>query len=169
MAKNFDLLSVNIEMKNVSDVVILGNRSDKLPYKGIFIDSVREMRWTLAHIDQVKAAGIDTLMIDFQLDAYKENGSLYIPGEETYLFYLNAFHQSGFRIWLALATTSYDFPYMWWSDEEHIGIAPLENQEEFLDMIEPIIYNWAEISETYNVDTFIPGDEVNAFIMDKNY
>lgn len=167
--KGFDALSEKVEMKKVSDVVIKGKRSNNIPYRGIFIDSVRELRWSLAHIDRIKAAGIDTFMIDLQLDVYKENGSLYLPGEETYLFYINALHESGFRTWISLATTSYDFPYMWWSNEKRIGIKHLENQEDLLYMLEPEIYKWAEISEKYNVDVFIPGDEVNCFIMDRSY
>jgi len=150
-----------VDRRDMADVVIEGRRESDTLYRGMDLYDLRDMRWALAHIDRVKSAGIDTMLFVVSYEA-DPAGNLYIPGEAVYLFYLNAFHRSGFRIWLALGHCSYDFPYR---HDSHRRIPP-ENQGDLLDMFEPHILRWAGIAERYNVDTFIPSEEANTTLVE---
>jgi hypothetical protein len=102
---NLASLETLITKKEVNDVVIKGQKSDS-PYRSLYLFDANDMRWALANIDKVKSAGIDTLMIQasFYTD---ENQNPVVFGENVYLFYINAFQKSGFRIWLLLGPQQY--------------------------------------------------------------
>jgi len=136
------------------------------PYQGIYLNNIYDMRWTLANIDKVKQVGFNTILLEAQYLA-KENGDIYVPGEEVYLFYINAFHQSGFRIWLTLGHTAYEFPYRFNSGGYvHSQYPELKNQKYLLPKFEPHILEWAEIAEKFQVDGFIPSEEINTILLD---
>ena len=165
-SKNIVELRSTLEAKDISDIAVKGKRSQDTPYKGIYLNDVRDMRWALASIGKIKSAGVDTLLFEIHYGVDEDNlRELYIPGEEVYLFYLSAFQKSGFRIWLTLGYTGYDFPYAYFSKNDRTGIPPLENQNEILGMFEPHILRWAEIAEKYNIDTFIPSEEANTALL----
>lgn len=165
-SENIVGLRSTLETKDISDIAVKGKRSQDASYKGIYLNDIRDMRWALAHIDKIKSTGVDTLLFEIHYGVDEDNlKELYIPGEEVYLFYLNAFQKSGFRIWLTLGHTGYDFPYAYFSKNDRIGIPPLENQNEILEMFEFHILRWAEIAEKYNVDTFIPSEEANTALL----
>jgi hypothetical protein len=164
-----DQLSPTLDLTSLSEVVTEGKRDYSTPYRGIFLGDIRDARWVLAHVDQVKAAGIDTLLFNVHYLADASTGELYVAGEETYLFYLNAFHQSGFRVWIQMSHAAYEFPYRWNSPSEHIDIPKLENQEDILEMVLPEMYRWAEIAEKFNADVFIPMDEANSLLITEDY
>jgi len=154
---------------SLENLYIQGKRDDTAPYKGIFLNDIRDARQVLANVENVKIAGIDTLLLNITYAADPDTGNLYIPAENVYRFYINAFNKSGFRLWIAMSTTHYDFPYGAWSNNEELGIEPLENQEDLLEMVEPFICKWSEISESFNIDTFIPAEEGNSLLIDKSY
>ena len=147
-----------VDKRDMVDVVVKGRRESDTLYRGVNLYDLRDMRRALAHVDRIKSVGIDTMLfeISYEVDS---TGALYIPGEEIYLFYLNAFHKSGFRIWLTMGHCSYDFPYR----HDSYPRIPLEDQSALLQMFEPHILRWAEIAEKYNVDTFIPSEEETTF------
>jgi len=167
---NLKNLKNKMDLQPLSDVIVQGKRGGKMPYRGIYINDIRDARWVLANIDKVKAAGIDTLLLEVQYWVKKEEPNrIYVPGEETYLFYLNAFNKSGFRIWLTLGHTAYQFPYAAWSDQEYTGMEPLEDQTYLLELVKPQIYKWASVAQQFNVDTFIPAEEANTMILTRGY
>jgi hypothetical protein len=146
-----------------SDVVIPGRREDGF-YRGLYLNDIRDARYALASIDRIKSAGFDTILLEVQYGV-NSSGDVYMPGEEVYLFYINAFQRSGFRLWLAMGHTAYDFPYR----HDSKNRIPLESQSELLEMVEPEILRWAGIAETYNVDTFIPSEEANTMLVTGDY
>lgn len=167
---NLNKIKISLDLKSVSEIVVKGKRDDETPYRGIYINDIRDARWVLANVDKVKEAGIDTLLFEVQYWVKKEEpDKVYIPGEGTYFFYLNAFSKSGFRLWLTLGHTAYQFPYVAWSDVEKTGIQPLEDQSQLLKMVEPQIYRWAKIAKQLNLDTFIPAEEANTMLLTKGY
>jgi len=154
----------------IKEVTIQGTRNKKTPYRGLYVSNLRDMRWALANIDRVKSSGFDTILFELQQEVRSDNKQeLYIPAEDMYLFYLHAFHKAGFRIWLTIGHSSYDFPYRHNSESERIGIDPLKEQSDLLDMVTPNILYWAEIAEEYNVDTFIPEEEANTMLVTDEY
>ena len=157
-----DVLNSLIQPKDINDVVVKGNRESRSLYRGIYLNDIRDMRWALSHIDEVKLVGIDTILFEVQYGV-DLNNEVCVPGEEVYLFYLNAFQKSGFRIWLTLGHTSYEFPYRY-NSKDHIALA---NQSDLLGMFESQINRWAIIAEIYNVDTFIPSEEANTALVEQ--
>jgi len=155
-------LNETILPKPISDVAINGSRDSAAPYNGLFLNDIRDMRWALSNIGQVKQSCIDTVWLQVQYAADTVEQELYIPGRDVYLFYLNAFSKSGFRIWLSLAHTAYDFPYRYDSG----NYIALTEQSQILDMFEPHVMEWAEIAEQHNIETFIPSEEANTALLE---
>jgi len=133
-------------------------------YTGVYCNDVRDLRTVLAHVSTIKQIGFDTIWIEVQMMAHSD-GTLYIPGKEVYLFYLNAFHASGFRTWISLGHCTYEFPYRWdKTPSEHFPF--LESQREVFFNIEPLVLEWACCAEAFGVDTFIPEEESNTLVLE---
>ena len=129
----------------LDEVVVDSPLIESTYYQGLYLNDVRDCRCVLANVKNVKEDGFDTVWIEVQFMVYK-NGTFYIPGEEVYLFYLNAFHASGFRVWLSMGHTSYSFPYRW--DQEPTTSYPsLSSQKDVFYLAEPEILIWAELAK----------------------
>ncbi len=152
-----------VEPALLTSVTIPGTRDDGF-YRGIYLNDMRDARYALANVDMLKSAGADTILLEVQYGV-NSSGGIYVPGEEVYLFYISAFQRSGFRLWLAMGHTAYDFPYR---HDSHSRI-PLGNQSELLGMVKPVMLRWAGIAERYGVDTFIPSEEANTMLVTEGY
>jgi len=156
----------NLENKSFNQTVIMGSDIGDDIYQGVYLNNVYDMRWTLSHIDKVKNTGFNTILFEVQY-LVSENGDLYVPGKEVYLFYLNAFHKSGFKVWLTLGHTAYEFPYRFNSSQYIRGRFPeLDDQRELLTKFIPHILEWAEIAQEFQVDAFVPSEEVNTALIE---
>jgi hypothetical protein len=160
---DLDLAESLAEPVPLTDVVIPGARGDGF-YRGIYLNDMRDARYALANVDMLKSAGADTILLEVQYGV-NPSGDIYVPGEEVYLFYISAFQRSGFRLWLAMGHTAYDFPYR---HDSH-GRIPLGNQSDLLGMVKPVMLRWAGIAERYSVDTFIPSEEANTMLVTEGY
>jgi len=162
--KKFDTVLESINGISVSEVIIQPPLFESEYYRGLYCNDIRDARVVLAHIDQVKADGFDTVWIEVQY-MVQPDGSFYIPGEEVYLFYLNAFHTSGLRSWISMGHTSYDFPYRW---DKNTGseFPPISSQREIFSRIEPEMEKWANRAEQFGVDTFILLEESNTLLLE---
>jgi len=148
---------------NLTEVVVGPAEVESDLNSGLYFGDIRDARVSLANVDKIKADGFNTVLLEAQMLA-DENGTLYIPGEEVYFFYINAFRASGFRVWLAVGPTAYEFPYRF-DSPTHCAI-PLENQLDVFNLTEPLILEWAEIAKEFQIDTFIPLEETNALVID---
>lgn len=161
---NISKLTESFDLVNLSDVIVDPPVIDSDYYRGLLFTDIREARISLANIDRIKSDGFDTVWIQIQF-LVRPDGSYYVPGEEVYLFYLNAFYTSGFRVWIAMGHSAYEFPYRFNSKE--YSVPPLSRQEEAFERAEPEIKRWAGLAEKFGVDAFIPLEEANTLILEK--
>ena len=155
-ASAFDNLSGALESEDLSTLRIDPPKSALSFFHGLHFTDIREARIALANIDTIKADGFDTVLLQAQL-VPTSNGTLLIPGKEVYLFYINAFHASGFHVWLAVGHTSYEF-------SKYRDTISEEDLPTWYDRVEPYILEWATIAEQYAVSAFIPLEEPEDFI-----
>jgi len=155
----FQNLSQKIGEGNLSQLTIEPPSDETQFYNGLFFNYISNARYALANIDNLKECGFDTIFLNVQM-LDRPDGSLYVPGEEVYFFYINAFHASGFKIWLAPSHTAFEFPYRF-NSPPHVA-RELDNQFDVFDIAEPVILEWAEIAQHYQVEGFIPLEEANA-------
>ncbi len=120
-------------------------------YKGAYLNDVRDMRYALSNINLLKKAGFNTVLIETQFQ--RVNNTLYIPGVNVYLFYIKAFHASGFNVWLTLGHTSYELTK--------------NNQQPTLKEATPFIINWSLIAQQLNVEAFIISEEANQLVFNR--
>ena len=170
-SKAIDFLSNNLkdkatlEFQNISSLIGGGNLSTLITdppnmsseyFHGLYFTDIREARIALANIDRLKSDGFDTVLIQAQI-VPDSNNSIIIPGKEVYKFYINAFHASGFRVWLAIGHTSYEF-------SNFRDSIPLEDLPNYYNKSEPLILEWANLAENFSVSAFIPMEEPEDFI-----
>lgn len=154
-------LNSTIEPMRVSKVVVEGRRDSTWPYRGLYLFDVRDMRYALAHVDQVKAAGVDSVMLQVNFQADPETGKAYVPGEDAYLFYISAFQKSEFRVLLIPALQ------MYFVSREEQGMPLVQDRTTRLPELEAHALRWAEIAERYNVDAFMPSDEAQRLFIEE--
>jgi len=169
--KAIDLLSnglkseASLEFQNISSIVGSENLSNLIIdppnissdyFHGLYFTDIREARIALANIDRLKSDGFDTVLIQAQIVPV-ENETIIIPGKEVYKFYINAFHASGFRVWLGVGHTSYEF-------SNFRDSIPSEGLPNYYNKSEPLILEWAELAENFTVSAFIPMEEPEDFI-----
>ena len=158
-----DLL-IEIDGVSLDEVVVDSPQFDSTYYRGIYCNDVCDCRCVLSNIKNIIEDGFDTIWIEVQLMVH-ENGTFYVPGEKIYVFYLNAFHASGFRVWLSMGHASYSFPYRW--DKKPSNSYPLlSSQKEAMSLAEPRILDWTKVAEKYGIDTFIPEEEANTLLLE---
>jgi len=160
----FQKLSQIIGQGNLTQLTIEPLSDKNQFYHGLFFNYISNARYALANIDHLKECGFDTIFLNIQM-LDRPDGSLYVPGEEVYFFYINAFHASGFKIWLALSHTAFEFPYRF-NSPPYVA-RELENQFAVFDLAEPVILEWAEIAQHYQVEGFIPLEEANALTKER--
>ncbi len=154
------------EEGNLSKLILPSASINSDYYHGLFLNDITDARFVISHINEVKKDGFDTIWIQPQMEVL-DDGTLYIPGKDIYLFYINAFKASGFRIWMSVGLTSYSFPYRW---DSRSGLSPLtfEDRSEIFSLIEPVVLEWAQIAENHHVDAFIPLEEQDAILYEEN-
>jgi len=152
----FQNLSDLIGHENLSTLIIDPPTYNSSFFHGLYFTDIREARIALANIDKIKSDGFDTVLIQAQI-VPGGNDTILIPGKEVYKFYINAFHASGFRVWLAVAHTSYEF-------SKQLETFPSENLQTFYNLSEPHILEWANLAENYSVSAFIPLEEPEDFM-----
>jgi len=160
----FQKLSETLGVYNLSQITVDPPSDITHIYRGLFFNYISNARYALANIDCLKECGFDTVFLNVQM-LDRPDGSLYIPGEEVYFFYINAFHASGFKIWLAPSHTAFEFPYRC-SSPPYVT-RELDNQFDVFDLAEPVILEWAEIAQHYQVEGFIPLEEANALTQEQ--
>ncbi len=158
-------LEKNLEPQGLEQITLKSSQRDTNIYRGIFCNDVCDARTVLANIEKAKRDGFDTIWLQAEIEPTNPiSKKFHVPGKEAYLFYLNAFRKSGFRIILSVGHTAYSFPY---GRGEKIKekLYPLENRFQAYKVVEPIILEWAGIAERHQVDTFIPLEEANKFAL----
>jgi hypothetical protein len=155
-ALKFQNLSNLIGYENLSNLIIDSANINSDFFHGLYFTDIREARIALANIDKLKSDGFDTVLIQAQI-VPGENDTILIPGKEVYKFYINAFRASGFRVWLAVGHTSYDF-------SKYRDTLSSEELEKYYNLSEPHILEWASLAENFTVSAFIPMEEPEDFI-----
>jgi len=154
-----------LELQNLSNLIGNGNLSNLIIdppninsdfFHGLYFTDIREARIALANMDRIKSDGFDTVLIQAQI-VPGDNDTIFIPGKEVYKFYINAFYASGFRVWLAVGHTSYEF-------SKYRDTLSSEELEKYYNLSEPHILEWANLAENFTVSAFIPMEEPEDFI-----
>jgi hypothetical protein len=155
-----------LEEGDVSELILPSSQINSDYYKGLFLNDITDARFALSHVNEIKRDGFNTIWIQAQMETF-ENGTLYIPGKDIYLFYINAFRKSGFKVWLSIGLTSYSFPYRW---DSRPNLSPLifKDKKEIFSLIEPVVLEWAQIAENHQIDAFIPLEEQDAILYKKD-
>jgi hypothetical protein len=149
-------VSAEVTIENPAEQELNFTRSYPAVIKGNWEPNEQYMAQTLDDSDRLKDLGVNTVSIAAEY-AFNNDGSYYMYDERQVMINLKRAKEKGFSVLLApsfIGSHGVDF--------EANGIDM--NLERFFQLSEEIALKWAEISEEYSVEYFVPQKEFNFII-----
>ncbi len=127
-------------------------------YRGAWGARLDELRSYLLNAAKLRAGGVDTIVVEAEIVLDPETNQPMSPGEDIFIFYLQALKREGFRIILIPNPMHPNLDQGLGYDWENSG-DPEAYYHPSYDLIKQFdgeVLKWAGIAEEYGVDAFLP-------------
>lgn len=129
-------------------------------YRGAWASRLDEARSYLVNADELRQAGVDTVMLGIDIVFDPDTGEPRSLGDDAFIFYLQALKNAGFRVILVPNPMHPNLDmgkgYEW--DEPDLNAA-YHRSPDLIRKFNPVIIKWAQIAEKYQADGFVPVNE----------
>ena len=138
-------------------------------YRGAWASRIDEARNYLLNAEKLRQSGFDTIMLGIDIVFSPETGKPVSLGDDTFIFYLQAFKKAGFRVIIVPNPMHPNLDmgkgYEWENPDKE---AAYHRGYQLLKNFEPVIMKWAKIAAEYHADGFIPLNEPAKLVWDYN-
>ena len=136
-------------------------------YRGAWASRLDEARSYLLNAYRLRESGVDTILLGVDVVFDRDTGDAVTPGEEVFIFYLQAFRKAGFRVILIPnpmhPTLDMGEGYEW--DEPNPDVR-YHRGYKLITKLDSVVLKWAGIAETYHADGIAPSNEPYKLVRD---
>lgn len=126
-------------------------------YRGVWAPRVDVMRQYAIHADELRAAGVDSIMMEVEAIFDQATGEVTSLTDDLFVFYIQTFKKQGFRVFIVLNPMHPNMAlgqgFDWDGNDPS---AKYRGSRETINMFTSSILKWAALSEMYGVEGFLP-------------
>ncbi len=134
-------------------------------YRGAWASRIDEARSYLVNADELRQAGVDTVMLGIDIVFDPDDGEPRSLGDDAFIFYLQALKKAGFRVILVPNPMHPNLDmgkgYEW--DEPDPSTA-YHRSADLIRKFNAVIIKWAKIAEKYQAEGFAPVNEPSKLV-----